>query len=62
MRRRMKRMEGKAAGVKLDSIGMYRAKSAIKVWAERFYSKPENVAAFEKWKAEREEAKNADQH
>ena len=55
-------MEGKAAGVKLDSIGMSRAKSAIKVWAERFYSKPENVAAFEKWKAEREEAKNADQY
>lgn len=55
-------MEGKAAGIKLDNVGMYRAKSAIKVWAERFYSKPENVAAFEKWKAEREEAKNADQH
>ena len=55
-------MEGKAAGIKLDNVGMYRAKSAIKVWAERFYSKPENVAALEKLKAEREEAKNADQH
>ena len=35
---------------------------ALSLGAIDFITKPENVAAFEKWKAEREEAKNADQH
>lgn len=36
------------------------ARCATKRHAELFFKKPENMAAFEKWKVEREEAANAD--
>lgn len=47
----------------LNNQGIQTIKSVVHVGVENFYKKPENMAAFEEWKAKRDqEAKDADKH